>query len=142
MALIPKFGYYMPWYMFGDAMILIGSSLMGCKYLRDARCNLERQLIRKVTVDGSSSKSRIYGYIVLIKRRNRLLLARGNRRGRSQGSSLQGEQCRGLHDTCCVLPIGQPVKRLALLTWRPDSTNAESNRNSQRGRFFVPEHWH
>ena len=47
-ALIPKFGYYMPWYMFGDAMILVGSSLMGCKYLRDARCNLERQLIRRV----------------------------------------------------------------------------------------------
>ena len=41
-ALMPKFGYYMPWYVFGDAMILIGSSLMGCKYLRDAWCNLER----------------------------------------------------------------------------------------------------
>lgn len=30
-ALMPKFGYYMPWYVFGDAMILIGSALMGCK---------------------------------------------------------------------------------------------------------------
>lgn len=32
-ALVPKFGYYMPRYVFGDVMILIGSSLMGCKYL-------------------------------------------------------------------------------------------------------------
>jgi MFS family permease len=27
-ALMPKLGYYMPWYVFGNAMILIGSSLM------------------------------------------------------------------------------------------------------------------
>lgn len=40
-ALMPKFGYYQPWYIFGDAMILIGSSLMGCKYLRDARNHLK-----------------------------------------------------------------------------------------------------
>jgi MFS family permease len=31
-ALMPKLGYHMPWYVFGNAMILIGSSLM-CKYM-------------------------------------------------------------------------------------------------------------
>lgn len=31
-ALMPKFGYYMPWYVFGNAVILAGSALM-CKYL-------------------------------------------------------------------------------------------------------------
>lgn len=41
-ALMPKLGYHMPWYVFGDAMILIGSSLMGCKYLPDARCNFRK----------------------------------------------------------------------------------------------------
>lgn len=41
-AFMPKFGYYMPWYIFGDAMILIGSSLMGCTYLPDARCNFRK----------------------------------------------------------------------------------------------------
>lgn len=31
-ALMPKLGYHTPWYVFGNAMILIGSSLM-CKYM-------------------------------------------------------------------------------------------------------------
>ena len=39
-ALMPKLGYYMPWYVFGDTMILIGSSLMGCKYLIIPQCSL------------------------------------------------------------------------------------------------------
>ncbi|PYI24916.1 MFS general substrate transporter [Aspergillus indologenus CBS 114.80] len=46
-ALMPKFGYYMPWYVFGNAMILIGSALM-------------------LTIDANTSTSRIYGYTAVI----------------------------------------------------------------------------
>ncbi|KAI1426173.1 major facilitator superfamily domain-containing protein [Xylaria sp. FL1777] len=44
---LPKFGYYMPWYTFGTALLLIGSALM-------------------VTVNVSTSDARLYGYNVLL----------------------------------------------------------------------------
>ncbi|KAL4869204.1 hypothetical protein BDV12DRAFT_196633 [Aspergillus spectabilis] len=46
-ALMPRFGYYMPWYVVGNALILVGSSLM-------------------ITINSSTSASRIYGYTSLI----------------------------------------------------------------------------
>ncbi|KAK4240607.1 major facilitator superfamily-domain-containing protein [Achaetomium macrosporum] len=45
--LMPKLGYYMPWYVFGNAVILAGSALM-------------------FTIDESTSDSKIYGYTALI----------------------------------------------------------------------------
>ncbi|KAI1119044.1 major facilitator superfamily domain-containing protein [Nemania sp. NC0429] len=44
---LPKWGYYMPWYTFGTALLLIGSALM-------------------VTVTTSTSDARLYGYNVLL----------------------------------------------------------------------------
>ncbi|KAI4105904.1 MAG: hypothetical protein LQ339_003222 [Xanthoria mediterranea] len=46
-SLMAKFGYYMPWYLFGGALILVGSSLM-------------------YTLDSDTSASAVYGYSVLI----------------------------------------------------------------------------
>lgn len=46
-ALMPKFGYYMPWYTWGSALVLVGSALM-------------------YTVDATTSPSRVYGYTVLL----------------------------------------------------------------------------
>ncbi|KAH6638613.1 major facilitator superfamily domain-containing protein [Truncatella angustata] len=46
-ALMPRLGYYMPWYVLGTALILIGSSLMS-------------------TLSPSTSEARLYGYTVLI----------------------------------------------------------------------------
>lgn len=46
-ALMPKWGYYMPWYAFGGALVLIGASLM-------------------YTVKSSTSTSSVYGYTVLL----------------------------------------------------------------------------
>ena len=46
-ALMPKLGYYMPWYVVGSMLVLIGSSLM-------------------YTVDASTSTSRVYGYTVIL----------------------------------------------------------------------------
>ncbi|KAI4254387.1 MAG: hypothetical protein L6R42_007212, partial [Xanthoria sp. 1 TBL-2021] len=46
-GLMAKFGYYMPWYLVGGALILVGSSLM-------------------YTVDCNTSASTVYGYSVLI----------------------------------------------------------------------------
>lgn len=46
-ALMAKFGYYMPWYLFGGAFTVAGSALM-------------------YTVDQDTSSSKIYGYTVLI----------------------------------------------------------------------------
>lgn len=46
-ALMPKFGYYMPWYTWGSALVLIGSALM-------------------YTIDTKTSNSRIYGYTVIM----------------------------------------------------------------------------
>lgn len=44
---MPKFGYYMPWYVIGSALVLIGSGLM-------------------YTVDASTSPSRVYGFTVVL----------------------------------------------------------------------------
>lgn len=46
-ALMPKFGYYMPWYTWGSALVIIGSALM-------------------YTVDANTSPSHVYGYTVLL----------------------------------------------------------------------------
>ncbi|EED18132.1 efflux pump antibiotic resistance protein, putative [Talaromyces stipitatus ATCC 10500] len=46
-ALMPIFGYYMPWYTWGSALVLIGSALM-------------------YTVDANTSPSHVYGYTVLL----------------------------------------------------------------------------
>ncbi|KAH8585515.1 major facilitator superfamily domain-containing protein [Bisporella sp. PMI_857] len=46
-ALMSKFGYYMPWYLFGGVFTTIGGALM-------------------YTVDETSSNSQLYGYSVLI----------------------------------------------------------------------------
>ncbi|KAH8698990.1 putative efflux pump antibiotic resistance protein [Talaromyces proteolyticus] len=46
-ALMPKLGYYMPWYTWGSALVLIGSALM-------------------YTVDANTSPSHVYGYTVLL----------------------------------------------------------------------------
>ena len=133
-ALIPKFGYYMPWYMFGDAMILVGSSLMGCKYLRDARCNLQqspstgqaRSLASMDTLCSLSVGTACYLLVGIAVVEAKVPA--------SEVNNAVGFMTLGAYSTY--------PKRLALLTWRPDSTNTGSNRNSQRGRFFVPEHWH
>ncbi|KAJ8117000.1 hypothetical protein ONZ43_g4310 [Nemania bipapillata] len=45
--LLPRWGYYMPWYAFGTALLLIGSALMA-------------------TVTTSTSDARLYGYNVLL----------------------------------------------------------------------------
>ncbi|KAI8965612.1 MFS general substrate transporter [Daldinia sp. FL1419] len=45
--LMPRFGYHMPWYVLGTALMLIGSSLM-------------------VTVNVSTSEAHIYGYTLLL----------------------------------------------------------------------------
>ncbi|KAL7946936.1 MFS general substrate transporter [Trichoderma barbatum] len=45
--LMPKYGYYQPWYTVGGAMLLIGGALM-------------------FTVDANTSTARVYGYSVLI----------------------------------------------------------------------------
>lgn len=44
---MPKFGYYTPWYIFGNAMLLAGSALM-------------------FTIDADTAQSNIYGYTVLV----------------------------------------------------------------------------
>ncbi|KAJ6024736.1 DNA repair protein RAD50 [Penicillium herquei] len=44
---MPKLGYYMPWYVFGNAVIIIGSALM-------------------FTIDANTSPAHIYGYTFLI----------------------------------------------------------------------------
>ncbi|KAK2596506.1 hypothetical protein N8I77_013393 [Diaporthe amygdali] len=44
---MPKYGYYTPWYIFGNAALLAGSALM-------------------FTIDSSTSESRIYGYTILL----------------------------------------------------------------------------
>ena len=46
-ALMPRFGYYLPWYLFGGAAILIGSSLM-------------------YTISVTTEPSTIYGYTALV----------------------------------------------------------------------------
>ncbi|KAH8890703.1 putative efflux pump antibiotic resistance protein [Thozetella sp. PMI_491] len=46
-ALMPKLGYHMPWYVFGNALVLAGSACM-------------------FTIDSHTPASRIYGYTVLI----------------------------------------------------------------------------
>ncbi|KAL8729269.1 MAG: hypothetical protein Q9166_004890 [cf. Caloplaca sp. 2 TL-2023] len=46
-SLMAKFGYYMPWYLFGGALVIVGSSLM-------------------YTLDSNTSASAVYGYSVLI----------------------------------------------------------------------------
>ncbi|KAL8992057.1 MAG: hypothetical protein Q9169_007409 [Polycauliona sp. 2 TL-2023] len=46
-SLMAKFGYYMPWYLFGGALTLVGSSLM-------------------YTLDSYTSASAVYGYSALI----------------------------------------------------------------------------
>ncbi|KAL2752595.1 hypothetical protein ACRALDRAFT_1058457 [Sodiomyces alcalophilus JCM 7366] len=46
-ALMPRLGYYMPWYVLGNGLILIGSALM-------------------VTVEVSTSDAHIYGYTVIL----------------------------------------------------------------------------
>jgi hypothetical protein len=34
-VLMPKFGYYMPWYVGGSALVVIGSSLMCKSFARE-----------------------------------------------------------------------------------------------------------
>ncbi|PNP56718.1 hypothetical protein THARTR1_03414 [Trichoderma harzianum] len=46
-TLMPKFGYYQPWYIFGGIMITIGGALM-------------------FTVDSTTATSRVYGYSVIL----------------------------------------------------------------------------
>lgn len=46
-AMMPKAGYYMPWYTWGSALVLVGSALM-------------------YTVDATTSTSRVYGYTVIL----------------------------------------------------------------------------
>ena len=46
-ALMPKLGYYIPWYLFGSALVLIGATLM-------------------YTVNPSTSTSAVYGYTVIL----------------------------------------------------------------------------
>ena len=46
-ALMPKFGYYLPWYLFGGAAILVGSALM-------------------YTISSNTEPSTVYGYTALI----------------------------------------------------------------------------
>ncbi|KAF3063020.1 hypothetical protein N5P37_011349 [Trichoderma harzianum] len=46
-TLMPKFGYYQPWYIFGGIMITIGGALM-------------------FTVDSTTATSKVYGYSVIL----------------------------------------------------------------------------
>lgn len=67
-GLLPALGYYMPWYVMGDILIMVGSALMGCKYLASHICFTGNPLIfdGKVTADASTPVSNIYGYTALI----------------------------------------------------------------------------
>ena len=59
-----RFGYYMPWYLFGGALILTGSSLM-CKSAA-ASTNFLLSDDQSDTLDSNTSASAVYGYSVLI----------------------------------------------------------------------------
>lgn len=59
-----KFGYYMPWYLFGGALILVGSSLMCTSMV--VLLTLQQLTTRIDTLDSNTSVSAVYGYSVLI----------------------------------------------------------------------------
>ncbi len=63
-GLMAKFGYYMPWYMFGGALILVGSSLM-CEWGTCVIYALSSDRDPD-TLDSNTSTSAVYGYSVLI----------------------------------------------------------------------------
>ncbi len=76
---MPRLGYYMPWYVVGNALLVIGAALMGksenaklpvCTYSISAGkpdcTHTNQRLPNTVTVDVSTSNSAIYGYTVLI----------------------------------------------------------------------------
>jgi MFS family permease len=73
-ALMPKLGYHMPWYVFGNALILAGSACM-CKccpssILPMGSIEPQRTVTTNtnptVTIDSHTPASRIYGYTTLI----------------------------------------------------------------------------
>ena len=63
-SLMAKFGYYMPWYLFGGALILVGSSLM-CKSMFGL-LTFPHLTGNIDTLDSNTSASAVYGYSVLI----------------------------------------------------------------------------
>lgn len=63
-GLMAKFGYYMPWYLFGGALILTGASLM-CKSSA-ASITFLLPDDQPDTLDSNTSASAVYGYSVLI----------------------------------------------------------------------------
>lgn len=63
-ALMPKYGYYMPWYIVGSVIALIGSALM-CKW-NPSLLEVDEDLpFSADTVKVDTSISAIYGYTVL-----------------------------------------------------------------------------
>lgn len=69
-ALMPRLGYYMPWYILGNALILIGSSLMGkcffCSLSLPFLFMLSANWVSKVTTNVSTTEAHIYGYTLLL----------------------------------------------------------------------------
>lgn len=59
-----KFGYYVPWYLFGGALIFVGSSLM-CT-LMVILLTLQHLTVKIDTLDSNTSASAVYGYSVLM----------------------------------------------------------------------------
>jgi MFS family permease len=64
-ALMPKFGYYAPWYVAGSALAVIGSALMSMfPMLRDMFGSYINAVI--VTVKDTTNVANVYGYTILI----------------------------------------------------------------------------
>lgn len=67
-AVMPKHGYYMPWYVLGNALLLVGAVLM-CQSPWNHFPLLSEMLTNTsliVTMDTTTSDAKIYGYTVLI----------------------------------------------------------------------------
>lgn len=66
-VLMPKLGYYIPWYVVGNALLVTGAALMSKSYRK--RASSPENLIAKfhiATIDADISNSSLYGYTVLI----------------------------------------------------------------------------
>lgn len=66
-VLMPKLGYYIPWYVVGNALLVTGAALMSKSYRK--RASRPENSIAKfhiATIDADISNSSLYGYTVLI----------------------------------------------------------------------------
>jgi hypothetical protein len=64
---MPKFGYYMPWFVVGNALLVAGAALMSMwDDLTSQRSDSDGTDSRAATITPSISNSSLYGYTVLI----------------------------------------------------------------------------